>query len=75
MPTKAQMLTQKDKLWGKYNAAIEKILDGAQEYEIGTRKFTMADMGELQDALSKIEKEILRYGGGIRVKTAVYRSR
>lgn len=41
-----------------YYKAEEAILDGAQHYEIGTRKLTRADLHEIRMMITKIESEL-----------------
>ena len=41
-----------------YYKAEEAILDGAQHYEIGSRKLTRADLHEIRMMITSIEKEI-----------------
>lgn len=41
-----------------YYKAEEAILDGAQHYEIGSRKLTRADLHEIRMMISSIEKEL-----------------
>lgn len=41
-----------------YYKAEEAILDGAQHYEIGSRKLTRADLHEIRMMISNIESEL-----------------
>lgn len=41
-----------------YYKAEEAILDGAQHYEIGTRKLTRADLSEIRKMITTLEKEL-----------------
>lgn len=41
-----------------YLKAEEAILDGAQQYEIGTRKLTRADLAEVRKMISDLENGI-----------------
>lgn len=54
---KARIDTYKKRL-ELYYKAEEAILDGAQHYEIGTRKLTRADLHEIRMMISNIEKEL-----------------
>lgn len=74
MPTKAEILAKKEARWTLYCTAEEKILSGAQSYEIGTRSFTMADLGEIKKTIQRLEAELIRWGKGFRVRRAVPRS-
>ena len=52
--------------------AISKILGGAQEYEIGNRSFTMADLGELRQMEQYYAAEAKREAaGGITMRSGV----
>lgn len=41
-----------------YYKAEEAILDGAQHYEIGSRKLTRADLAEIRKMITTLEKEL-----------------
>ncbi|WP_297429296.1 DUF6148 family protein [Clostridium sp.] len=49
--------TLKTRLEG-YLKAEDSILNGAQEYKIGTRDFKRADLGEISEMIQYLEKEI-----------------
>jgi hypothetical protein len=55
-----------------YYKAEEAILDGAQHYEIGTRKLTRADLAEIRKMITTLEKELdsmeCEYANGSRRK-------
>lgn len=51
-------LTQlKNRLDAYYRAEMA-ILDGAQSYQIGSRNLTRADLGEVADMITYLEKEV-----------------
>lgn len=53
-------------------AAISKILSGAQEYEIGNRSFTRADLGELREMEKYYAAQANREAaGGIKMRAGV----
>ena len=53
-----------------YYKAEEAILDGAQHYEIGSRKLTRADLSEIRKMITTLESELdamkSEYNGGSR---------
>ncbi|WP_438449404.1 hypothetical protein [Gorillibacterium sp. sgz5001074] len=55
-----------------YIACESAILDGAQEYSIGSRRLSRADLGEIAKMIGYLEKEITtekaKAGGGGRNK-------
>ena len=55
-----------------YLAAEDAVLTG-QEYSIGTRRLTRADLAEIRDGIAAWEQRVIRLssGGGIRVRGAV----
>lgn len=55
---KGMRLGQKKRILEKVDTAIEKILDGAQSYQIGTRSLTRANLNDLLALQRRLEDEI-----------------
>lgn len=54
----ATRLEELQSRYQKYLACELAILDGAQEYTIGSRRLQRADLKEIRDAIKYLEKEI-----------------
>lgn len=52
--------------------ARKAILEGAQEYSIGTRMLQRADLGDINARIRELQQMLLRYGKGIRVRKVVF---
>lgn len=55
MPTRLEGLQARLEL---YTACEASILDGAQEYTIGSRRLTRADLREIAEMIKYLEKEV-----------------
>jgi len=65
--TKEERLASLQEQLAEVRKAISAILNGAQEYRIGSRSLKRPDLGRLYEERSRLEREIqvLEDGGGI----------
>ena len=72
MGVKSDMLIDLREDYAFFRDARRALLSGAQEYTIGPRSVTKADLGVVNSEYVRLQKEMLRYGKGVRVKRVVF---
>lgn len=74
--TNTERLAQTQERLAKYLLAESRILQGGQDYSIGNRTLTKADLKEIRKEIEELTKEcgiLRRGGGGIRIQRVVLR--